>query len=95
MILCNQDLLVLLQRLHEVNGHIQHIRNDIRWCERKPLLQGDVCDTVCLIYLDPDQVLFASVLDIMSKDKSATTLSISVYIPLTLSYLETRQYHPH
>lgn len=54
--LCNENLLLLLNVLDESNIHLERLCRNLRRCQRKPLRQRNVRDTVRLVDFDPDEV---------------------------------------
>lgn len=63
----NEDLLVLLELLDKLNGHLERLRHEVRGRQRKPLGERDVGDSVRLVDLDPDEVLvLGRVLNVVS-----------------------------
>jgi hypothetical protein len=63
--LFDQDLLLLLQALSKVQGNIEDLSDDICGGKSEPLRERNVGDTIRLVDLNPDQVLVASVFDVM------------------------------
>lgn len=55
--LCNENLLLLLNVLDEININLERLRRNLWRCQRKPLRQRNVRDTVRLVDFDPDEVL--------------------------------------
>lgn len=78
--LFNEYGLILLQGTRKVDWHLEHIGNNVSRCQRKPLGQGDIRNSVRLVDLDPDQVLVADVLNIVARvvgeDSSVARLEV-------------------
>jgi hypothetical protein len=53
----HNNLLLLLQSLHNTNWNLEHVRHDIRGRERKPLRQTNICHALTLVNFDEGQVL--------------------------------------
>lgn len=52
-----QDLLLLLQVLHDLDIDLEHVGHDVRRRQGEPLCQRDVRHAVALVDLDPDELL--------------------------------------
>lgn len=66
-ILLDEELLLLLERLDELDGHLERLRSHLGGCQGEPLRQGNIGDAVRFIDLDPDQVFrLGRVLDVVA-----------------------------
>jgi hypothetical protein len=63
----NDNLLLLLQSLHNTNRNLKHIRHNIRRRECKPLRERNIRDPLRLVYLNEREILrIGSILDVMT-----------------------------
>lgn len=63
----NNNLLLLLQALHNTDWDLEYVGYDLGWRERKPLGQRDISHAFRLVNLNEGQVLcFRGVLDVMA-----------------------------
>lgn len=64
----DENLLLLLERLDELDGHLQRLGGHLRGSQGQPLSEGDVGDAVRLVDLDPDEILrLGGVLDVVAR----------------------------
>jgi len=63
----DEDLLFLLQGSCNIHGYFEYSRHYVRGCKSQPLCQGNISDSVALVYLNPGQVIIrGGVLDIVT-----------------------------
>ena len=89
----DDELLLLLQMLHEVFGHIECLSDIRSWCESKPLRERNVGNAVCFEDLNPNEVFcFRSVLHVVPCPGVSKPRLEETEHQTDLSYLEILQY---
>ena len=89
----DNELLLLLQMLHEVFGHIECLSDIRSWCESKPLRERNVGNAVCFEDLNPDEVFcIRGVLHVVPCPGVSKPRLEETEHQTDLSYLEILQY---